>query len=118
MVGYHDGEFGLEEAYGVWHKLPGIPASLSGGRMRSLITKQNNDHAHSLPLNEYPLCYRRFWGDEGLVTDGGRFSLLLPLPFYSEVLVEAADWGTLGKADEFFEVEAAAEREVPKVSFS
>jgi hypothetical protein len=104
MVAYHEGEFDLEEAYGVWHKLPGIPASLSGGRMRSLITKQNNDHAHALPLDEYPLCYCRFWGDEGLVTDGGRFSLLIPLPFYSEVLAEGADWGAFGKADEFFEM--------------
>ncbi|MEE8362390.1 MAG: hypothetical protein V3R71_09540 [Gemmatimonadales bacterium] len=70
-------EIGIEEAYLYWAGLP-LNGRADAGKFRSEVGDLNRIHLHALPEGEYPLVYRRFFGDEGLVGVG--LSLYDPLP--------------------------------------
>jgi hypothetical protein len=70
-------EIGIEEAYIYWAGLP-FNGRADAGKFRSEVGDLNRIHLHALPEGEYPLVYRRFFGDGGLVGVG--LSLYDPLP--------------------------------------
>ena len=70
-------EIGIEEAYVFWAGLP-LNGRADVGKFRSEVGELNRVHLHALPEGEYPLVYRRFFGEDGLA--GAGLSLYDPLP--------------------------------------
>ena len=56
------------------------------GRMRARYGWANQLHAHDLPWIDVPNVHRRYFGEEGLVENGGELSWIPGLPFFLEVL--------------------------------
>ncbi|HEY7027759.1 MAG TPA: hypothetical protein VH438_09155 [Gemmatimonadales bacterium] len=74
---FENEEVGVEEGYLYWTGLPGrIRADV--GLYRQQVGDLNRWHLHALPESEYPLVYRRFFGDDGL--SGVGLSLYTTLP--------------------------------------
>ncbi|MEN8145155.1 MAG: hypothetical protein ABFS14_09410 [Gemmatimonadota bacterium] len=77
-VTFEDEAFDLEEGFITWTGLPGHIRA-DAGKLRAEVGELNRWHLHALPEGEYPLVYRRFFGEEGLVSTG--LSLYSALPF-------------------------------------
>ena len=75
---YEEGRLDLEEGYLYWPDLPGH-IRLDLGRLRQQVGELNRWHLHALPETEYPLAYQEYFGEEGLIGDGARLSMLLPI---------------------------------------
>lgn len=74
---FEDDHVGAEEGYLYWTGLPGrIRADV--GLFRQPVGDLNRWHLHALPESEYPLVYRRYFGDDGL--SGVGLSLYTTLP--------------------------------------
>ena len=78
QVTFEDEELGVEEGYLYWTGLPGR-LRVDVGKFRSQVGDLNRWHLHALPETEYPLVYRRFLSDEGLVGIGLSLSTSLPV---------------------------------------
>lgn len=74
---FEDGAIDLEEGYLYWTGLPGH-LRLDLGRFRQQVGELNRWHSHALPESEYPLAYREYFGEEGLVGDGISLFWLAP----------------------------------------
>lgn len=70
VVGYHDGEFELEEAYATI--LRGLPGRLQikAGKYRLDFGKLNQLHPHAYSFGDTPLVHQHLLGEEGLVDIG------------------------------------------------
>ncbi|UCG87883.1 MAG: hypothetical protein JSW71_04890, partial [Gemmatimonadota bacterium] len=66
---FGEGHVGVEEAYAYWTGVPG-GLRLDIGRFRQQAGELNRWHLHAMPESEFPLVIRRFFGDEGLRSDG------------------------------------------------
>jgi len=75
---FEDEEVGVEEGYIYYSGLPGR-LRLDLGKIRQQVGDLNRWHLHALPEGEYPLVYRRYFGEEGLAGVG--LSLYTVLPF-------------------------------------
>lgn len=70
VVGYHDGEFELEEAYAtILRGLPG-KLQLKAGKYRLDFGKLNQLHPHTYSFGDTPLVHQHLLGEEGLVDIG------------------------------------------------
>jgi len=78
FLSIEDGEINIEEAYLYWPGLIG-GIRLDAGKFRQSAGDLNRWHSHALPEGEYPLVYRRFFGDEGLEGIGVSLYSILPL---------------------------------------
>ncbi len=74
---FEDGAIDLEEGYLYWTGLPGH-LRVDLGRLRQQVGELNRFHLHALPETEYPLVYREYFGEEGLIGDGLRVFWLVP----------------------------------------
>ncbi len=59
----------LEEAYVTWVGL-GLNITIDAGKFKTPFGTYNRWHPHALPILEYPLYIRKFFGDEGLSSTG------------------------------------------------
>ncbi len=59
------------------------------GKFRMALGKHNQLHTHAYPFVDAPLTQASFLGDEGLQEVGGSLAYLVPLPWYTEVRVQA-----------------------------
>jgi hypothetical protein len=92
VIGFGHGEHGeedehgeeggvhLEEGYITYSALAG-GLELTAGRFRQRFGALNRQHLHALPQTEYPLVYRKVFGEEGLAQTGLSFNWLLPRPW-------------------------------------
>jgi hypothetical protein len=108
FIGFHDGEFGLEEAYATFTALPGGFA-LRGGQYRVRIDRFNPPHNHVFPWLDYPSLITTFFGDEGYVDVGVNPSWMVsfgdvPLTFEGDIAN-----GNFGAHEHLHEEEPAAE---------
>jgi hypothetical protein len=62
-----------------------------GGRMRLRWGYLNEFHQHDRPFIDNPNVWTRFFGDEGLVENGGELAWVAPTPFYLQALVGIFD---------------------------
>ena len=96
----HEGEteLELEEAF---LQTTGMPYNLSvrGGRFLSQVGYLNSRHLHEDDFVERPAVYRALLGSH-YFDDGLRLILLLPTPFYWQIVAEAFDGGRLSEGDE------------------
>ncbi|MEW6337954.1 MAG: hypothetical protein AB1625_11215 [Acidobacteriota bacterium] len=78
-VGYHDGEFELEELYATI--LRGLPLGtvLRAGKYRVDFGKLNLLHPHAYSFLDTPLVHREFLGEEGLSDVGAGLSWQVPI---------------------------------------
>lgn len=78
-VGYHDGEFELEEAYVTI--LRGLPlrTQLKAGKYRVDFGKLNLLHPHAYSFLDTPLVHREYLGEEGLIDVGLNLSWQVPV---------------------------------------
>ncbi len=71
-------EIAIEEGYLYWTGLPGR-LRLDAGKFRQPVGDLNRWHSHALPESEYPLVYRRYFGEEGLAGVGLSLYTTLPI---------------------------------------
>ena len=69
----------LEEAFVKLSQLPG-GLELRGGRMLNRFGERNAQHLHAWETIDQHLVNARFLGDDGLITEGGDVTWLMPLP--------------------------------------
>lgn len=85
----------VEEGYIYYTGLPGN-IRVDAGKLRHALGELNRWHLHALPETEYPLVYRRFFGDEGLAGVGVSVYTVLPVSIFGgthEVWFQAASAG-------------------------
>ncbi len=82
----------LEEAYAQTTALP-WNLQVRAGKFRSLVGRHNALHSHQWTFAAAPLANDFLFGSEGLSAPGGELSVLMPLPWYVELIgaVQAAD---------------------------
>ncbi len=92
VLGVHEGEIEIEEAWVNYSSLPG-GLDLLAGRFRQRFGALNRQHLHALPQSDYPLAHQAFFGEEGLAQTGLSFTWLLPRPWASanEITLEVTD---------------------------
>lgn len=76
-----------EEAYVETISLPYV--TLRAGKFKMALGKHNQLHTHAFPFIYGPLVHTRLLGDEGLNETGVSASALIPLPWYSELTLQA-----------------------------
>ncbi|MFN7955932.1 MAG: zinc-regulated TonB-dependent outer membrane receptor [bacterium] len=76
----------LEEAYLVTQSLP-ADLQVKAGQYFTEFGRLNNRHPHQWDFVDIPLVNGRLLGGDGLRGPGARASWLMPLPFYSELIV-------------------------------
>ncbi len=76
----------LEEAYLVTQSLP-WDLQAKAGQFLTELGRINGRHPHQWDFVDIPLVNGRLLGGDGLRGPGARLSWLMPLPFYSEILV-------------------------------
>jgi hypothetical protein len=82
----------LEEGYVTWlAPLPGL--KLEAGKFKEPFGVYNRWHAHALPILEYPLYIRKFFGDEGLASTGLSIDVLFPGLGTSEFTLQGVSHG-------------------------
>lgn len=77
----------FEEAYLTTLEIPRV--TLRVGQMRATVGRHNLLHTHAFPFITAPLPWRALMGPEGLTDPGVSADVLLPLPFYTELTVQA-----------------------------
>lgn len=80
-------EIGFEEAYVTTLELPQL--AIRAGLFKAALGRHNLLHTHAYPFLTGPMPWRAQLGPEGLADAGLSFDVLLPLPFYAEVNVQA-----------------------------
>lgn len=85
LGGGEDEALGLEEAYLTTLRMP-IPVILRGGMMLNTFGRYNLYHIHHMAFAENPLILNQVFGPK-LREVGIEASYLLPLPWYSDLLV-------------------------------
>ncbi|MFQ5890623.1 MAG: hypothetical protein ACE5JR_11305 [Gemmatimonadota bacterium] len=102
FLSFEEGELDLEEGYAYWSGLPG-GFRVDLGRLRQQVGDLNRVHLHALPESEYPLVYRTYFGEEGLVGNGLRVYWLAPFDGPGGATHEL--WGelTVGESEELFQ---------------
>lgn len=63
--------------------------ALKIGKFKAAFGKHNQLHAHAFPFTEAPLANSKLLGDEGLNDVGLSAAALLPIPWFSEITVQA-----------------------------
>ncbi len=80
-----------EDAYVETISIP--HATIRAGKFKMALGKQNTLHTHALPFVDAPLIHQELLGDEGLNEEGVGINALIPLPWFSEVTLQAFDAG-------------------------
>jgi hypothetical protein len=83
----HEDEIAFEEAFVTTLSLPRV--TLRGGQMYAAFGRHNGLHTHAFPFLTAPLPWRALLGPEGLLDPGVAADVLLPLPFYTELSLQA-----------------------------
>jgi len=79
----------VEEGYLTSLSLP-AKLQLKVGKFREAVGKINPQHPHGLPFIDMPNAYVNYFGEEGLNSEGGSLSWLLPTKaFYQEFIFQA-----------------------------
>lgn len=76
-----------EEVYLETLALPYV--TLKAGRFHTALGRHNSLHTHAYPFLDAPLIHQRLLGEEGLTESGLSAALLAPVPWFSEVTVQA-----------------------------
>ncbi len=76
----------LEEAFLVTRSLPG-GLQVKGGQYFTEFGRLNKQHPHSWSFVDQPVVLSRFFGGDGLRSQGVRLSWLTPTAWYSELIV-------------------------------
>jgi hypothetical protein len=86
-------EIGFEEAVVTTLEIPRL--TIRGGHFKAALGRHNVLHTHAFPFLTAPLPARALLGAEGLSDPGVSFELLVPLPWFVELDVQAFDgqWG-------------------------
>jgi len=79
-------EVELEEAYAVTTSLP-QNLQVKAGQYLTEFGRINATHPHTWDFVDQPLAIGRMFGGDGLRSVGARLSWLMPVPFYSELIV-------------------------------
>jgi hypothetical protein len=71
----------------------GLPSNLTvrGGKFFGAVGKQNRLHSHQFPFIDNSLSNEEIFGEEGLNEVGVEGSILLPLSWYSEAVLQVVD---------------------------
>ncbi len=85
----HGEEMHFEEAFFTTLDLPRV--TVRGGRMYASFGRHNALHTHAFPLLGAPLPWRTLLGIDGLNDVGLSAAVLLPLPFFAELVIEVFD---------------------------
>lgn len=80
-----------EEAFIETREIPHI--TVKAGKFKMALGKHNLLHTHAFPFVDAPLIHQSLVGDEGLNEEGVSAAALLPLPWYSEVVLQGFDAG-------------------------
>lgn len=88
-------EIEIEEAVLSTSELPHV--TIRGGKIFAAVGRHNLLHTHAYPFLTAPLPWRSLLGGEGLKDVGLSVEVLLPLPFYTEVMVQGfnGEWDLL-----------------------
>jgi hypothetical protein len=78
----------VEEAYLVTSSLP-LNLQIKMGTFRSQFGRNNTQHLHLQYFTRRPLMTALLFGEDGLRGPGGQASVLLPLPWFATLYVEA-----------------------------
>lgn len=76
-----------EEIYLESISLPFV--TIRAGKMKLAMGKHNQLHTHAFPFIDAPIVHQQLLGDEGLNETGLSAAVLVPVSWYSEVLVQA-----------------------------
>lgn len=76
----------LEEAFFLTRSLPG-GLQIKGGQYFTEFGRLNMQHPHSWSFVDQPVVLSRFFGGDGLRSQGARMSWLTPTDWYSELIV-------------------------------
>ena len=79
----------IEEAYGTTLSLP-LNLQVRAGQFLTRFGRLNNTHPHAWHFVDQPLLHGKFFGSEGQRGLGLELSVLLPLPWYVEVLASVS----------------------------
>ena len=74
----------LEEAFFITRNLPG-GLQIKGGQYYTEFGRQNKQHPHTWGFVDQPVILSRFFGGDGLRSQGARVSWLMPTDTYSEL---------------------------------
>ncbi len=96
----HEGEIGFEEAFVSTTSVPSV--TIRAGQMFAAFGRHNRLHTHTFPFLTAPLPARQVLGADGLRGMGASVEVLLPLPFYAEVIGQVfdAEWDLIGEAEQ------------------
>ncbi|HLF31007.1 MAG TPA: hypothetical protein VI566_08265 [Xanthomonadales bacterium] len=78
----------LEEAFLTTRALP-YGLQIKAGQYFTEFGRQNSQHPHTWVFADQPVVLSRFFGGDGLRSQGARFAWLTPLPWYSEISLGA-----------------------------
>ncbi len=78
----------LEEAFFITRNLPG-GLQIKGGQYFTEFGRQNKQHPHTWAFADQPVVLSRFFGGDGLRSQGLRASWLMPIAWYSELYLGA-----------------------------
>lgn len=78
----------LEEAFLATRALP-YGLQLKAGQFFTEFGRQNAQHPHTWAFVDQPVVLSRFFGGDGLRSQGARLAWLMPLPWYSELYLGA-----------------------------
>ena len=94
IVTSHGSSIALEEAFLTTLTIPSV--NIRAGYLSANLGRHNTLHTHAFPFLEAPLPWRALLGEEGLRNAGISADILLPLPFYAEINLQAFyqnNWG-------------------------
>ncbi len=94
----------IEEAYGTSLSLPGR-TQLRAGQFLTRFGRSNNTHPHSWDFVDQPLANGRVFGGEGNRGLGVEGSILLPTPWFAELLVSQTGAAGASTARSFYGAE-------------
>lgn len=81
-------EFGFEpeEVYAESISIPVV--TIRGGKFKLALGKHNQLHTHAFPFVDAPLIHQQLLGDEGLNEVGLSTAVLIPVSWYSEIILQ------------------------------
>lgn len=80
-----------EEAYLETRELPYV--AIKAGKFKMALGKHNLLHTHAFPFIDAPLIHESLLGHEGLADAGVSAAAILPVSWYSEIILQAFDAG-------------------------